>query len=84
MCAALGTRRDPAEELEFAVRLMNETVEGIDGVRYGVHICRGNWSRDEGVLLSGSYEPLIPHLGCMQVHQFVLEYATPRAGPGGR
>ena len=26
MCAALGTRRDPSEELDFAVRLMNETV----------------------------------------------------------
>jgi 5-methyltetrahydropteroyltriglutamate--homocysteine methyltransferase len=80
MCAALGTRRDPGEELEFAVRLMNETVEGIDGVRFGVHICRGNWSRKEDVLLKGNYGPLLPWLMRMNIHQLVLEMATPRAG----
>lgn len=80
MCAALGSRRDPAEELEFAVRLMNETVEGIDGVRFGVHICRGNWSRKEEVLLKGNYGPLLPWLMRMNIHQLVLEMATPRAG----
>ncbi|MGH9704092.1 MAG: hypothetical protein ACRD4K_12025 [Candidatus Acidiferrales bacterium] len=45
------------EELELAVRLMNETVEGIDGVKFGVHICRGNWSRRDEVLLKGIYGP---------------------------
>src|SRR5215475_5778813 len=80
MCAALGTRRDPADELEFAVRLMNETVAGIDGVRFGVHICRGNWSRKEDVLLKGNYGPLLPWLMRMNIHQLVLEMATPRAG----
>ncbi|MCA8962264.1 MAG: vitamin-B12 independent methionine synthase, partial [Planctomycetes bacterium] len=35
---------------------------------------------DESVLLSGSYDPLIPHLDRIAVDQFVLEYATPRAG----
>src|SRR6516225_124345 len=80
MCAALGSRSDPADELEFAVRLMNETVEGIDGVRFGVHICRGNWSRKEDVLLKGNYGPLLPWLMRMNIHQLVLEMATPRAG----
>src|SRR5206468_528077 len=80
MCAALGTRRDPSEELDFAVRLMNETVAGIDGVRFGVHICRGNWSRKEDVLLKGNYGPLLPSLMRMNIHQLVLEMATPRAG----
>ena len=47
MCAALAARRDPAEELEFAVSLINEVVAGIDDLRLGVHVCRGNWSRDE-------------------------------------
>jgi len=80
MCAALGSRRDPGEELEFAVRLMNETVEGINGVKFGVHICRGNWSRKEDVLLKGNYGPLLPSLMRMNIHQLVLEMATPRAG----
>ena len=45
-----------------------------------MHVCRGNWSRREDVLLSGDYTPLIPAFRNMQVDQFVLEYATPRAG----
>jgi 5-methyltetrahydropteroyltriglutamate--homocysteine methyltransferase len=80
MCAALGSRTDPADELEFAVRLVNQTVEGIDGVKFGVHVCRGNWSRKEDVLLAGNYGPLLPWLMRMNVDQLVLEMATPRAG----
>ena len=55
-------------------------IEGIDGVRIGVHVCRGNWSRREDVLLAGDYQPLLPAFKNMNVRQFVLEYATPRAG----
>ena len=80
MCAALGSRTDPTHELEFAVRLVNETVDGIDGVQFGVHVCRGNWSRKENVLLKGNYGPLLPWLMRMNVDQLVLEMATPRAG----
>ena len=80
MCAALGSRSDPTTELEFAVRLVNEVVDGIDGVRFGVHVCRGNWSRKEDVLLKGNYGPLLPWLMRMNVDQLVLEMATPRAG----
>ena len=80
MCAALPQRRDPAEELEFAVRLMNETLEGISGIKTGVHVCRGNWSRREDVLLEGNYGPMLPYLVQMNIDQLVLECATPRAG----
>jgi len=80
MCAALSSRKDPTDELAFAVRLMNETVAGIGGVKYGVHVCRGNWSRKEEVLLKGNYGPLLPYLMQMHVDQLVLEMATPRAG----
>ena len=80
MCAALSSRKDPTEELEFAVRLMNDTVAGIDGVKFGVHVCRGNWSRKEEVLLKGNYGPLLPYLTQMHIDQLVLEMATPRAG----
>jgi 5-methyltetrahydropteroyltriglutamate--homocysteine methyltransferase len=80
MCAALPNRRDPMEELSLAVKWMNETVAGIDGVRFGVHVCRGNWSRKEEVLLKGNYGPMLPHLMEMNIDQLVLEFATPRAG----
>ena len=80
MCAALASRKDPAEELEFAVGLINEVVAGIDDVRLGLHVCRGNWSRDESTLLSGGYHALRPYLDRLQITQLVLEYATDRAG----
>ena len=80
MCAALPNRRDPTDELEFAVRLMNETLDGITGIKTGVHICRGNWSRKEEVLLTGNYGPMLPYLAQMNIDQLVLECATPRAG----
>ncbi len=81
MCAALAARADPAEELEFAVSLINRVLAGVpQGVRTGLHICRGNWSQQEHTLLSGSYHPLVPYLARLHVQQLVLEYATPRAG----
>ncbi len=80
MCAALSTRSDPAEELAFAVDLINRVTAGITGPRIGVHVCRGNWSTHEEVLLSGSYGPLLPYLDQLRVDQLVLEWATPRAG----
>ncbi|MDJ0624484.1 MAG: hypothetical protein QNJ17_16085 [Desulfocapsaceae bacterium] len=49
-------------------------------MKTGVHICRGNWSKQEDVLLSGDYAKLLPALERMKIDQFVLEYATPRAG----
>jgi 5-methyltetrahydropteroyltriglutamate--homocysteine methyltransferase len=80
MCAALAARRDPAEELAFAASLVNRTVAGFDGLRIGVHVCRGNWSRDETTLLSGGYQALAGCLDRLAVTQLVLEYATGRAG----
>lgn len=80
MCAALPNRRDPTDELEMAVRLMNETLDGITGIKTGVHICRGNWSRKEEVLLRGNYGPMLPYLVQMNIDRLVLECATPRAG----
>jgi len=80
MCAVLATKMDPTEELEFATRLINEVVQGVSGVRLGVHVCRGNWSRREDALLKGNYRPLLPYLMDTKVDQLVLEFATPRAG----
>lgn len=55
-------------------------IDGVDGVRTGLHVCRGNWSRQEEVLLTGDYRALLPAFEAIRVRQFVLEYATPRAG----
>jgi 5-methyltetrahydropteroyltriglutamate--homocysteine methyltransferase len=80
MCAALAASASPEGELEFAVDLINRVVEGINGPILALHVCRGNWSQKEEVLLEGSYDALMPYFARMQVQQLVLEYATPRAG----
>lgn len=81
MCASMAASSgDATKELIFATRMMNSIVEGVDGIKTGVHICRGNWSRKDEVLLKGDYELLVPTMMGMQLDQLVLEFATPRAG----
>jgi 5-methyltetrahydropteroyltriglutamate--homocysteine methyltransferase len=80
MCAALAAHKDPEEELEFAVNLINQVASRASKSRTGLHVCRGNWSQKEETLLKGGYSPLAPYLERLNVDQLVLEYATPRAG----
>ena len=80
MCASLAAKGDPAKELDFAVSLMNRVLEGFQGATFGLHICRGNWSQNESILLRGNYGPLRTYLEKMNLDQLVLEYATERAG----
>jgi 5-methyltetrahydropteroyltriglutamate--homocysteine methyltransferase len=81
MCASMaGSSGDKHKEMTWAARLMNAIVQGVEGIETGVHVCRGNFTRNESGLLTGSYEPMIPYLLLMQLDQLVLEYATPRAG----
>ena len=80
MCASLAARGDPTEELGWAVDMLGQVLEPAGATRTGLHVCRGNWSRDERTLLRGSYAPLTTWLDQVPVTQLVLEYATPRAG----
>jgi 5-methyltetrahydropteroyltriglutamate--homocysteine methyltransferase len=80
MCGALGERRAPADELKFARELLQAVLKGLPRERTALHVCRGNWSRDESVALSGPYTPLVPLFAELPVGTYVLELATPRAG----
>lgn len=80
MCGALSESLGPAHELGFARDLMNAVVDGFDRDRIAVHVCRGNWTPDESVALSGGYEPLVDTLAAMKVGAYLLEMRTPRAG----
>lgn len=51
-----------------------------DRLTLGLHVCRGNWSKREDVMITGDYQPLIGSFQAMQARQLVLEYCTPRAG----
>jgi len=81
MCTAILSKVDPKEELSFATGLINDVVKGITGIKIGVHVCRGNWSRRDDTLLTGDYKPLLPYFQQMKVDQLVLEFSTERAGP---
>lgn len=61
MCAALSERNDPKEELEFASSLIGQILGHIEKLKTvaSLHVCRGNWSKNESILLTGKYTPLL-------------------------
>lgn len=82
MCAALSERKDPKEELEFAGSLIGQMMAHIDrtGTVASLHVCRGNWSKNEHTLLSGPYTPLLELFAKVDPDLLTLEFSTPRAG----
>lgn len=83
MCGALGEKKDPKTELNFAVDLLNQVTKDFDLERIALHICRGNWTKDETKALSGPYDALLPYFEKVQVGTLLLEHATSRAGDYG-
>ena len=80
MCGALSEKLEPAPELDFAVELLNEVVRGLPAERLGLHVCRGNWTRNESAALAGDYRPLLDTFRQVDVGVLLLELCTPRAG----
>lgn len=80
MCGALSGKRPADEELEFAADLLNRVIAGAPRERTAMHVCRGNWSRNEALALHGSYAPLLDTLRSIRVGTYFLELCTPRAG----
>jgi hypothetical protein len=74
--------------MHWAVDMLSKVVAVAGETRTGVHVCRGNGSRDERTLLSGGYAPVAAWFAQMPVTRLVPEYATRRAGdlitPGGK
>lgn len=80
MCGALSEKLPPQQELAFVERLYETLLRGLPQTRIGVHLCRGNWSRDESVALSGDYRQLVETLARLPLGNYWLELCTPRAG----
>ena len=82
MCAALSEKKDPTEELKFATKLIKSIISYAKekGLLAALHVCRGNWSRDESILLTGPYTPLLPLFEEALPNILTLEFSTPRAG----
>ena len=82
MCAALSEKKDPTEELKFATKLIKSVIDYAKEKEtlVSLHVCRGNWSRDESILLTGPYTPLLPLFEETLPNILTLEFSTPRAG----
>ncbi len=77
-----GVRRqfpDPAAEMDLAVGLINDVVDGFDDLWIAIHLCRRNRAR-QGWAGEGGYQPILEHLRRLKVNQYMLEFAIPAAG----
>ena len=59
--------------------LLNEIVDGVDGLAVAVHLCRRNKGR-AGWVGEGGYGPILPALLRLNVEQYVMEFTVPAAG----
>src|SRR5436309_3164082 len=80
MCGALSEKGDADRELQLARDLINRVVAGLPRARLALHVCRGNWTRNEEAALAGDYRPLVSLLSSLDVGTLFLELCTPRAG----
>ena len=57
-----------------------EEIRKHDNVLSATHVCHGNWTVDETVLLEGAYDRLGSFFDQQDVDMLALEFSTPRAG----
>jgi methionine synthase II (cobalamin-independent) len=74
-----GLGIDPMQQMNQSIAADNAAIEGIDGVTFGIHLCRGNarsmWHRE------GGYDAIAEKLfNTLRHHRLLLEYDTERAG----
>jgi 5-methyltetrahydropteroyltriglutamate--homocysteine methyltransferase len=67
------------EWLDLGVALDNQVMAGIDGVTFGLHLCRGNQA--SRWLVAGDYGPIAkPIFQRTAAHRLLLEYDDARSG----
>lgn len=73
---------DDAERAsDFAVDMDNQVVEGIQGVKLAVHLCRRAGARARGEAdHRGGYDPILNQLGRLKVDHITMEFTSPGAG----
>ncbi len=73
------TYEDADGEVALCVDMLNEILDGVDGLTSAIHLCRRNKGRD-GWVGEGGYGPIIPALRNLKVDQYVMEFTIPVAG----
>ena len=68
---------DPDRAADFAVDMINALVDGIDGVKFAVHLCRRAGARARGERShAGGYDPIIGALNRLRVHHLTMEFTA--------
>ena len=64
----------------FSVDMVNQVIEGIDGITIAVHLCRRAGARVRGeARFKGGYDPILKALNRLKAHHLTLEFTTPEA-----
>jgi 5-methyltetrahydropteroyltriglutamate--homocysteine methyltransferase len=72
---------DAERAADFAVDMDNQVVEGIDGVKLAVHLCRRAGARARGEAEHrGGYDPILNQLARLKVDHITMEFTAPGAG----
>ena len=72
---------DPDAAADFSAQMVNEMVEGIDGVHLAVHLCRRAGARARGEEQhEGGFSPILKQLNSLKVHHLTMEFSAPGSG----
>ncbi len=72
---------DADRAADFAVDMDNQVVDGIEGLKLAVHLCRRAGARARGEAEHrGGYDPILKQLGRLKVGHVTMEFTSPGAG----
>lgn len=72
---------DPDRAADFAVEVINQTIDGIKGVKFAEHLCRRAGARARGDSgHAGGFDLIINQLNRLKVHHLTMEFTAPGAG----
>jgi 5-methyltetrahydropteroyltriglutamate--homocysteine methyltransferase len=69
---------NPQAAMAEAIDDLNRVLDGVDGIKTVLHVCRGN--RERQVFAHGDYRPILPFLREAKVDQLSMEFAISEAG----
>ena len=69
---------NPEAAMAQAIDDLNRVLDGVEGIKTVLHVCRGN--RERQVYAHGDYRPIIPFLSQANVDQLSMEFAISEAG----
>ena len=70
---------DIGNEIDYSIDILNRIVDGIEGMKFALHLCRRNKGRG-GWVGQGDYESIIPALNNLNFNMLMLEFAIQPAG----